>query len=73
MSFGPAGDAVLAAMRSFRFDMFESERTYFDFYFGGNLCLSLLVFLEALVIWLFSGLAMAPVSIQKNLKPDRKA
>lgn len=51
ISFGLAGDTVLAGMKSFRFDMMGGERSYWHFYFGANICLSLFLLLEALLIW----------------------
>jgi hypothetical protein len=56
-SMGVGGDAVVRGMRSVRFDVFGTSRTYWDFYQGFGLTLSVLQLLGSVVLWLLSRLA----------------
>jgi hypothetical protein len=57
-SQGGATETVVGLMRSFHFDVFGSERTYWDFYLGFGLTVSVLMLLEAVVLWLVAGIAV---------------
>ena len=48
---------VLKAMKSFRFDAEGVTRTYFDFYLGFGLILSVYLFLQAVLLWQLAALA----------------
>lgn len=51
-SWSPSGETeVLQAMRTFQFDAMGATRTYFDFYLGFGLYISILMLLEAVLIW----------------------
>ena len=64
-STGGAAGAVVSGMRSVRFDVFGSSRTYWDFYQGFGLTLSVLQLLGAVVLWLLAGLAAdAPAQVR---------
>lgn len=51
-SWSPPGDTeVLQAMRSFRFDAEGVSRTYWDFYVGFGLIISVFLLAQAVVLW----------------------
>ena len=57
-SWSPMGETeVLKAMKSFRFDAEGMTRTYFDFYLGFGLILSVCLFLQAVLLWQLAALA----------------
>jgi len=56
-STGGHTDLVVGGMKSFTFDVFNSTRSYWDFYQGFGLTLSVLQLLGAVVLWLLAGLA----------------
>jgi len=56
-SQGSGTDVVIGGMKSYRFEVFGAERTYWDFYEGFGLAVSVLVLLEAVVLWLLARLA----------------
>ena len=53
---GPAEAPVLAAMKSAQFDAMGATRTYWDFYFGFGVTISLLLLLLACVLWQLAAL-----------------
>jgi hypothetical protein len=57
-SDGDQSAAVLGGMKSFRFDVFGSTRTYWDFYLGFGLTISVLLLLEAVVLWFLASVAV---------------
>jgi hypothetical protein len=59
---GPPEAAVLAAMKSTRFDAMGSTRTYWDFYFGFGLAISFYLALQAVVLWQLASLARGDAS-----------
>ena len=60
-----AGEAVVRGMQLVRFDVFGSSRTYWDFYQGFGLTLSVLQLLGSVVLWLLAGLAAdAPAQVR---------
>lgn len=48
---GPGAVPVLEAMKSHSFEVIGSTRTYWDFYFGFGVIISLYVLLQAVVLW----------------------
>jgi hypothetical protein len=48
---------VLKAMKAFRFNAEGVTRTYFDFYLGFGLILSVYLFLQAVLLWQLAALA----------------
>ena len=56
-SSGGRSDAIVQLMQSFHFDVFGSNRSYWDFYQGFGLTLSVFQLLESVVLWLLAGLA----------------
>jgi hypothetical protein len=56
-SHGPGEIAVLDAMKSFQFDVMGSRRTYWDFYFGFGLFVSVSLLLQAALLWQLASLA----------------
>ena len=57
-SWSPMGDTeVLKAMKAFRFNAEGVTRTYFDFYLGFGLILSVYLFLQAVLLWQLAALA----------------
>jgi hypothetical protein len=63
---GGATDAVVGLMKSFRFDVLGAERTYWDFCEGFGLTASVLLLLEAVVLWFLATLA---VKEARRLRP----
>jgi hypothetical protein len=65
-SWSPPGDtAVLQAMKSFRFDAMGAARTYWDFYVGFGLYISVLLMLQGMVLWQLASIAQAePVRVR---------
>jgi hypothetical protein len=49
--------AALAVMKANRFDAMGASRTYWDFYFGLGLFVSIVFFVEAVVFWQLGALA----------------
>jgi hypothetical protein len=62
---GPAAVAV-AAMKANQFPLMGNMRSYWDFYFGMGLCVSIFLTVEAVVFWLLSSLAKTEAA---RLKP----
>jgi hypothetical protein len=56
-SMGGAPGVVVSGMRSARFDVFGTSRTYWHFYQGFGLTVSVLQLLESVVLWLSAELA----------------
>ena len=54
---GGQSDTIIGLMRSFHFEVVGSSRTYWDFYLGFGLQLSVFQLLESVVLWLLAGLA----------------
>lgn len=58
-SFGASETAVIDAMKSASFDFMGSMRSYWDFYFGFGLNVSVTLFIEVLVLWQLADLSAA--------------
>jgi hypothetical protein len=54
---GGQTETIVGLMRSFHFEVAGSRRTFWDFYLGFGLMLSLFQLLESVVLWLLAGLA----------------
>jgi hypothetical protein len=54
---GGQSDALVQLMQSFHFDVFGSHRSYWDFYQGFGLTLSVFQLLQSVLLWLLAGLA----------------
>ncbi len=54
---GPAEMAVIEAMKANRFEVIGSSRTYWDFYFGFGLIISVLQLVQGVVLWQLGSLA----------------
>jgi len=54
---GPAELAVIDAMKGRSFDVAGSTRTYWDFYVGFGLAISLFQLMQAIVLWQLAGIA----------------
>jgi hypothetical protein len=54
---GQAEMAVIEAMKSHRFDVLGVQRTYWDFYFGFGVIISVYLLVQAVVLWQLAGLA----------------
>ena len=75
-SWSPMGDTeVLKAMKAFRFNAEGVTRTYFDFYLGFGLILSVYLFLQAVLLWQLAALAKtrlgrrhAALAVEKTLE-----
>lgn len=59
---GPADLAVIEAMKSNRFAAMGSSRTYWDFYFGFGVIISVLQLVQAVVLWQLGSLAKTDAS-----------
>ena len=57
-SWSPVGDTpVLQSMKAFRFEAMGVSRTYWDFYFGFGLFISVLLLAQAVVLWQLATIA----------------
>jgi hypothetical protein len=57
-AWSPIGEtAVLEQMRTFQFDAMGTSRTYLDFYLGFGFLISVLQFMQAVLLWQVGGLA----------------
>lgn len=57
-SWSPVGETeVLRVMKSFRFDAEGVSRTYFDFYLGFGLSISVYLALQAVLLWQLARIA----------------
>lgn len=59
--------AVLNAMKALRFDAMGSSRTYWDFYFGFGLFLTVSMALISALLWQFASLAKTESAIARPL------
>lgn len=50
-SFGPASDAVFAAMKSVHFDFNGADSTWYGFWFGFGITISAYIVFSAVVAW----------------------
>jgi hypothetical protein len=68
-SWSPPGDTdVLQAMRSFRFDAEGVSRTYWDFYIGFGLIISVFLLAQAGVLWQLAAVSKKdPVQVRPIL------
>ena len=56
-SWSPAGETdVLRAMRAFQFDVMGATRTYWHFYIGFGLYITVLLLLQAVLLWQLASL-----------------
>jgi hypothetical protein len=58
-SNGPTETAVIGAMKSATFDFMGSMRSYWDFYFGFGLNVSVTLLIETAILWQLANLASA--------------
>ena len=57
-AWSPVGETlVLEQMRTFQFDAMGTSRTYLDFYLGFGFVISVLQFMQAVLLWQVGGLA----------------
>ena len=57
-SWSPPGDTeVLQSMRTFEFDVMGATRTYMDFYLGFGVYITVLLLLQAVLMWQVASLA----------------
>ena len=56
-SHGPEGDAVIAAMQRYQFDMMGTPRTLWDFHVGANWFISAAALVVAVALWQAGTLA----------------
>src|SRR5579863_6520609 len=52
-----AAEAAVAAMKANQFLLMGNTRSYWDFYFGMGLCVTIFLTVEAIVFWLLAALA----------------
>ncbi len=65
---GPQELAVIDAMKSIRFDVMGSSRTYWDFYFGFGVAISFYLAVQAVVLWQLAALARtAPKQVRPTI------
>ena len=50
-------DHVLQSMRTFEFDVMGATRTYLDFYLGFGMYITVLLLLQAVLVWQLASLA----------------
>ena len=56
-AIGPEELPVIEAMKSHSFDVIGSMRTYWDFYYGWGIVISLYTLMQAVVLWQLGSLA----------------
>jgi len=54
---GAPEQALVAMMKSLQFDAMGAQRTYFDFYYGFGVSISVYLAVQAIVIWLAGDIA----------------
>ena len=54
---GPADAAVIEAMKSDHFPVFGVSRSYWDFYFGFGVTISVVLLAQAVILWQLAALA----------------
>lgn len=54
---GPAAVPVLEAMKSYSFDAIGSTRTYWEFYIGFGIIISVYLLMQTVVLWQISAIA----------------
>ena len=59
---GPAEQPLLEAMKAHSFDALGSQRTYWDFYFGFGVIISVYLLVQAVVLWQLGSLARTQAS-----------
>ena len=60
-------DSIIAALRSTRFDVQGLNRTYWDFYTGFGLFVTVLLLFAAIVTWQLGGLPKESVSVMPGI------
>lgn len=55
-------DAMLGSMRSIRFDVLGSNRTYWDFFIGAGVCVGVFYLFAAVLAWQLGGLPAATLA-----------
>jgi hypothetical protein len=53
----PAAASVVEAMKAVSFDVMGNNRSYWDFYFGFGVSISVYMFAQAALLWLLAALA----------------
>jgi hypothetical protein len=67
-SWSPNGEtAVLASMRTFRFDVMGVSRSYLEFYRGFGFLLAIYLVLQAVLLWQLGTLARADSALARPL------
>lgn len=67
-SWSPNGEsAVLASMRTFRFDVMGVSRSYLEFYRGFGFLLAIYLVLQAVLLWQLGALARADRALARPL------
>ena len=67
-SWSPPGETeVLRAMRTFRFDADGVNRTYWDFYIGFGLMISVFLLAQSAVLWQLSGVAKRDAALVRPI------
>jgi len=57
--------SVVQAMKSFHFDAMGSSRSYWEFYYGFGVSISIYMFVQAVILWMLAGLAKTqPASVR---------
>jgi hypothetical protein len=55
----PEAAAVVEAMKALHFDAMGASRSYWDFYFGFGVSISMYLFVQACMLWYLAGVAKA--------------
>jgi hypothetical protein len=67
-SWSPPGDTdVLRSMRAFEFDVSGTIRTYWHFYMGFGVYITVLLLMQAVVLWQMASLARINISLVRPL------
>ncbi len=59
---GPSENALVESMKSLRFLVMGADRTYWDFYYGFGLSVSIYLIAQAVVLWQVATLAKTEAS-----------
>lgn len=54
---GMAESALVMMMKSLHFDVMGTQRTYFDFYYGFGVSISVYLLAQAIILWQAGGIA----------------
>ncbi len=64
---GSSASALIESMKTLHFDAMGADRTYWDFYYGWGLCISVYMLAQAVMLWQIATLAKTEASRYRPL------